>query len=166
MAVKLSVGFQKKSGMPNYGSLGATCQVEFEIDPSLLQGDLEGFHEKARRAFSACQQAVNDQLARSGANGLAAPTNGPNHSPGTAPCNGHAVQGNGDGRKNASGTIRQATQSQARAIRAIADRQGLDLPQLLNERFNVDQPEELSIREASNLIDELKAPANDQGGPA
>src|SRR5947208_1587697 len=78
MAVKLSVGFQKKSGLPNYGSLGARCDVEFEIDPSLLQSDLEGFHEKARRAFSACQQAVNDQLARSGANGFAAPANGQN----------------------------------------------------------------------------------------
>src|SRR4051812_11287761 len=119
MAVKLSVGFQKKSGLPDYGSLGARCDVEFEIDQSLLQNDLEGFHEKARRAFTACQQAVNDQLARSGANGFAAPTNGQNHNGAAAPSqthNGNGYSGNGYAANRPSGTIRQATQSQARAI--------------------------------------------------
>mgnify|MGYP003351377640 CR=1 FL=1 len=31
MGVKLSVGLQKKVGLPEFGSLGASCHVEFEI---------------------------------------------------------------------------------------------------------------------------------------
>jgi trehalose-6-phosphate synthase len=168
MALKLSIGFQKKVGLPDYGSQGACCAVEFEIDASLLQSDLVGFQEKARRAFSACQQAVNDQLAKSGANGPAPPTNGQNPNGHAAPSsNGHGTtNGNGYARSGSSGAIRQATQSQARAIRAIAGRQRLDLARLLGDRFNVGRPEDLTIRDASSLIDELKAPANGQGGQA
>jgi len=157
MAVKLSVGFQKKTGLPDYGSLGARCDVEFEIDSALLQSDLDGFHERARRAFSACQQAVNDQLSRQMTNGLAA-TNGHNgHA--APPANGYAKGGSSNG---SSGSARRATQSQARAIRAIAGRQRLDLAVLLSTRFNVARPEELSIADASHLIDDLKG--NGQGG--
>ena len=43
---------------------------------------------------------------------------------------------------------------------AIADRQGLDLAAQLQNRFGVQEPEELSITEASGLIDELKSSAN------
>ena len=143
MSVKLSVGFQKKFGLPDYGSQGASCAVEFEIEPSLLQNDLERFHEKARRAFAACQQAVNEQLARQQSNGTGlakSPTNG-----------------NGRSR---NGSPRPATQSQARAIRAIASRQRLDLAELLGARFHVARLEDLSISDASRLIDELKASPN------
>ena len=31
MAMKISVGLQKKVGQPNFGSLGASCHVVFEI---------------------------------------------------------------------------------------------------------------------------------------
>ena len=64
MAVTLSVGLQKKVGLPDYGSLGASCHVEFEIDRSLIDHDLDGFHQKVAGAFAACRQAVNDQLAQ------------------------------------------------------------------------------------------------------
>ncbi len=148
MAVTLSVSFQKKCGLPDYGSQGASCAVEFEIDPSHLQGGLEGFHEKARRAFNACQQAVNDQLARQIVNG--------NYGPAKSPANGPGRPGNG--------STRQATPSQARAIRAIASRQRLDLNELLESRFKIARPEDLSMTDASRLIDELKTPAIREAG--
>ena len=66
MAVKLSVGLQKKVGLPNFGSLGASCHVEFEIDRGLLEHDLDGFHQKVSEVFVACRQAVHDQLATRG----------------------------------------------------------------------------------------------------
>jgi hypothetical protein len=62
--LKLNVGLSKKIGQPDYGSLGASCHVEVELDGSLLQADLEGFQERAMRAFAACRQAVTDELAR------------------------------------------------------------------------------------------------------
>jgi hypothetical protein len=62
MAMKISVGLQKKVGQPNFGSLGASCHVEFEIDPSLVESNMDGFHNKVNGAFLACRHAVNAQL--------------------------------------------------------------------------------------------------------
>ena len=64
--------------------------------------------------------------------------------------NGHS---NGNPDRPAAGT---ATQSQVRAIFAIARRQRVDPQSLVQERFHRDRLEDLSIREASSLIDELK----------
>jgi hypothetical protein len=71
MPLKLNVGLTKKIGQPNYGSLGASCHLEIELEQSLLFADLDGFHERVRSTFIACRQAVFDELARarSAANG-------------------------------------------------------------------------------------------------
>ena len=137
MAAKLSVGLQQKVGQPDYGSLGASCHLEFEIDRSLLESDRDGFQQQVRSAFAACQQSVNDQLTQPTQR---TPSNG----------NGHS---NGNPDRPAAGT---ATQSQVRAIFAIARRQRVDPQNLVQERFHRDRLEDLSIREASSLIDELK----------
>ncbi|WP_417730850.1 hypothetical protein [Rosistilla oblonga] len=151
MALTLSVGLQKKVGLPDYGSLCASCHVEFEIDRSLIDNDLEGFHEKAAGAFAACRQAVNDQLVQQSAYSSSPPSNGkPNR---TYHHNGHARHSGGEVPKQNAGT---ATQSQIRAIFAIARRQRVNPSSLVREKFGVDRPEDLSIREASTLIDELK----------
>ena len=137
MAVTVSAGLQKKVGLPDYGSFGASCHVEFEIDRSMLDQNLDGFHQKVADAFAACRQAVNDQLAQP------AKHPAPNG-------NGHS---NGHQDRPAAGT---ATQSQVRAIFAIARRQRMDPQNLVQERFHRNRLEDLSIREASSLIDELK----------
>ena len=64
MALKLTVGVSRKLGLPGYSSVGASCNIEVELDSALLQGDLDGFHSKVREAYLACQQAVFDELAR------------------------------------------------------------------------------------------------------
>jgi len=51
---------------------------------------------------------------------------------------------------------RLATASQVKAIRAIAARRKIDLVGMLRERFGLTTADELGIRQASNLIDELK----------
>ncbi len=111
MAVKLSVGLQKKVGLPDYGSLGASCHVEFEIDRSLLDGNLDGFHQKVRGAFVACQQAVNDQLARQQSEQASQPSNG-YHNRNANNGNGHHYSANGNGARRSNG--RRATASQVR----------------------------------------------------
>jgi hypothetical protein len=54
-------------------------------------------------------------------------------------------------------TVRRATAAQVRALEAIAHRQGIDLPAMLFPRFGTEQTTELSLMQASNLIEELRA---------
>jgi hypothetical protein len=70
---------------------------------------------------------------------------------------------NGNGSRNGRRTGRKATQSQVRAIWAIADRQGVELADMLRSRYGTDRPEDLSIGDASALIDELKGATNGTG---
>jgi hypothetical protein len=108
----------------------------------------------------ACAQAVNDELARHRPaaveqNGAAA----------SAPATCTATCGNAaQGTRRAAGKPRRATNSQVRAIQAIVNRQCIDLVGLLNERFSISDPAELSITQASQLIDELKCAATAKGG--
>ena len=64
MSTKVILGVCRKIGQPDYGSIGASCNVELELESSLLQRDFNGFHEYVRQAYAACQQAVDDQLDR------------------------------------------------------------------------------------------------------
>lgn len=157
MPLTLNVGVSKKIGQPDYGSLGASCSVEVELDASLLANDLDGFHHRVRQAYTACCQAVNDELARH-----QAASSAPAPSRVDAAANGSVA--NGQTRRRES--TRRATTSQVRALHAIADRQRRDLIALLQERFSIQTAEELSIAEASSLIDELKNVASRNGAAA
>lgn len=146
MPLTLNVGISKKLGLPNYGSVGAICNVTVELDAALLTQDTDGFQRHVRSAYVACAQAVNDELARHKA------SNDDGSNGGT----------NGNGSRRSTG--RSATQSQVRAIHAIAKRQRIDLNAELRSRFDVDRPDDLGISQASELIDSLKASANGNGG--
>ena len=140
MPLTLNVGVSKKRGLPDYGSVGATCNVAVELDAALLTGDQNGFQRQVRNAYAACARAVNEELARHG------------------PDDSHASNGAGRAPINGSNRSkgRKATASQACAIRAIASRQQIDLDAELQSRYGVNRPEDLSIQEASELIDAIK----------
>ena len=72
------------------------------------------------------------------------------------------TNGNGNGTPR-TGNQRQATQSQVKAIHAIARNRRIDITQFLNDRFHVSKPDDLSIKDASKVIDELKAEEGRQG---
>jgi hypothetical protein len=148
MPLTLNVGLTKKIGQPDYGSLGASCHVEVELDSHLLQHDLDGFQQQVRKAFVACRQAVHDELAKAQAT---ATTNGTHNSQPAKPSSAPPPK-----------PQRRATASQVRALRAIADRQSLNLGQLLGDRFQLADPAHLSISAASQLIDELNQPQSNK----
>jgi hypothetical protein len=148
--LKLNVGFNRKAGEANYGSRGASVNLELELDSSLA-GDSERLKERIRSLFLLAKASVDEELTGSiSGNGRAVPS---------ANGNGHSTRGRRD-------ATRSATASQVRALHAIAERQGIDLSDALRTRYGVDQPEAISITEASELIDQLKSSANhsDSGG--
>jgi hypothetical protein len=150
MPLKLNVGVSKKLGLPEYSSIGASCNVEIELAPELFQHDLDAFHERIRSAYVACHQAVHDELTRL----QSTPAPGPV----SARANGRAPYSG----PPANGTHRPpkpATANQLRAIRTLADRQRINLAEMLRHDFGADRPEALSLSDASQLIDSLKAAA-------
>jgi len=90
MALVVNVGISKKIGLPNYGSLGASCNVQFECESGALQTDPAAFQQQVRNAYSAVSRSVNEELARQ-QNGQA-----DSHADATAPAaqsrNGHASE--------------------------------------------------------------------------
>ena len=40
MPMKLNVGVSRKVGLPDYGSVGASCNLELELDAGLLDAGL------------------------------------------------------------------------------------------------------------------------------
>ena len=155
MPLKLNVGVSRKVGLPDYGSVGASCNLEMELDSTLIERDLDGFHARVRDAFVAARQAVQDELAR-----VQAPIELPQPaSPGLRPP-GSPASGNGHASHvpaERSRARKLATEKQVKAILAIARQQHADLDGLLQQDFAVERVEDLSIKQASELIDMLKA---------
>ena len=166
--LKLHAGVSKKVGLPGFSSASASCTIEAELDSSLLQ-DREGFQIVVQRAYQSCEQAVEDQIARLtyGNGSDASQTNAQPQEVievRTGPAiRGVAVTAKGAETRETNRAVfrdapspRPATASQVKAIRAIAARRKIDLVGMLRERFGLTTADELGIRQASNLIDELK----------
>ena len=142
--LKLNAGFSRKVGEPNYGSRGASVNVELEVESNLVS-DPDGLMGRIRSLFALAKRAVDAELQNGQADTAKNTEAGPSS---RSPRNNRPADGE---------TIRYATASQVRAIRAICNRQGVDPRQLANDRFRVNDLDELTLREASSLIDELKA---------
>jgi hypothetical protein len=156
MPLKLNVGVARKVGLPDYGSVGASCNIELELDAGLLERDLEGFHAQVRGIYVAAHQAVQDELAR-----LQAPVELPQQAPPPTrrPANGQS-SGNDPTTyppADRSRSRKPATEKQLRAIASIARQQHADLDGLLRQDYGVQRPEDLPLQQASELIDLLKA---------
>ena len=163
MSLTLNVGVSKKIGLPEYCSVGATCNLEIELDSGLLD-NLSGFHERVRDAYVACHQAVDDELARLQGQAVTpvavtpASANGHGHRNGSMPhANGARARSTGERDR----PPKPETPGQVKAIYAIARTQQVDVEGLVRDDYGVKRPEELSLAQASRLIDQLKAEAGD-----
>jgi hypothetical protein len=152
--LKLNAGFSRKVGEPDFGSRGASVNVELELDSNLIR-DSEAFCAQIRNLFDLARQSVDEELAVDRTH----PAD--SHSRrSTGPGNGSRENGSAENRSGANGnSVRHATSSQLRAIRAICERLNRDPEQFASQRFRVNRIEELTLQEASSLIDELKSTA-------
>ena len=166
MPLKLHAGLSKKVGLPAYGSLGASCHIEIELETSLLVRDPDGFQQQVQQAFGVCARAVQSELDRQTAvpdpsqkdlcatnghaNAVAPPGNPAVVSTPESSATNHGTNG------RTRGTRRKATASQVRAIFAIGHRLQLNITAELQQRFQLERPEDLSIGDASEFIDELQ----------
>ena len=152
--LKLNVGLSRKVGEPNYGSRGASVNLELEIE-STLASEPDLLKERIRALFGLARSAVDEELQRQGG----AAHNGQQGSVPTATAG--ATSQRTHERTSREGerptSRRVATASQVRAIHAIANRHHVDLASELRDRFGVERPEELSLGDASELIDSLEA---------
>lgn len=146
MPLTLNVGLSKKIGLPDYGSHGASCHVELELDSHVLERDPAEFQQQARQAYAACRQAVDEELAREQAKPVAA----------VPPLNGRRRQYVGRHTGTSSQLITPKQLDYAQQLAAQIDDlgiQGLDgLAHQLYERPLVD----LASFEASSLINTLR----------
>jgi len=160
MPLRLNVGASKKVGENNFGSRGASINVELELDSTLVAEPAK-LQEKIRQLFGLVRTSLAEELGGNG-NGNG-PSSHPSHEAGHEQHNGgNGNGGNGNGSSQRNSPPRPATQSQVKAIYAITRAQGLNMNQLLRDRYHLGKPEELSIKEASQLIDSLKS--NQQKG--
>ena len=154
MPLKLNVGLSRKVGEARYGSRGASVNVEVEVE-SLLVRQPQQLQKKLRYLFRLAQQAVDEQLSRSERPATATAA--------AAPSNGRCAEPTGRSSERSS-ELRSATPGQLRAIRALVEQQDRNLQATLSERFSVQRVEDLTVRQASRLIDDLKSlPANCPG---
>ena len=163
LMIKLNCGVSRKVGQPNYGSRGASVNVELELESSAAQ-DTNLLHEKIRGLFAIAKSAVDQELdgpdSGGGQEGQSEPPS----------ANGHGgSNGNGGGDSNCNGAAshgnsrRAITDNQSRAIWAICDSRSLDQDAEAAKMFN--RPvEQLSLSEASRLIDSLKKRTPSTGG--
>ena len=144
MPLKLSIGLARKIGLPDYGSLGAHCHIELELDSALLSRDPVSLGDQARRAYAACAEAVEEALTR--------------HRPADArPCSQGRAAANG--RSAHPFTPLLATSKQLEYARQLAaqvpglEESGLEM--IAQEQWGKPVAE-LSRAEASQVIDDLR----------
>jgi len=61
MPMKINVGVNKKVGLPDYGSAGSHCNIELEMDFSVIQNP-EEFHKRVEYAYQLCRESVEGEL--------------------------------------------------------------------------------------------------------
>ena len=174
MPMKLNVGLSRKVGEPNYGSRGATVNLELELDSTLV-AEPERLQERIRELFGLAKASIDEELhiepTQPAANMQRSTTQPatPHRQPHATGRNGasrsttNGYRSNGNGRPPTNNPP-PATASQIRALHAISNRLGLNLETEIQDRFDITDAATLTIAEASQLIDDLNNNTATAGG--
>jgi hypothetical protein len=179
----LSATLSKKVPIPGleYSSQQFSCGLEMELSGEQTQ---DGIRQKIHNLYALLRTAIDEEIQEAAANPSVFMSTLQSASRGGGDADAGRWRGRsyGDGRQNRwskpGGNSRngggsrygggrqtngRATQAQVKAIFAISKANGIDrgvLHEMLEDRFNVTQPDDLSVKQASKLIETLK----DDGG--
>lgn len=149
MPIKLNVGLAQTVGDASNGSHGANISLEIELDSSLVNEPTK-LKDRIKQLFALVRTSLTDEL--KGESTTNSQTDAKPIQPAT---NGKAHNGRSNG-------ARLATPPQVKKIQSLIEEQKLDLDTVLRERCQVQRLEDLSVRQASDLIDVLKVPLHPQ----
>ncbi len=186
MPLTVNVGLSRKAS-ENYQSKGLSINITAELDQSLLadpprlQDEIDRIYSHAEDALERQSASGQQRLPGSQPGRLQAPPANGSLNGSSGHTNGHAAARNASPAGNGTagprfprpttrqapaaaeasgipfgGPIRPATESQMRALRSLAKRLDCELGDLVSEAFG-DSSSYLDIRQASHLIDVLKA---------
>ena len=146
MPLKLNIGLSRKVGEPNFGSRGASINLEMELESAVVTEPAK-LQDRIRKMFNLVRTSLTEEL------------------------NGGSVEHSKEGTSvpppratvpietadRRSAEPRLATPAQVKALFAISRQRGIDLKALIQQRFGVFRTADLTLSEASKLIDELKS---------
>lgn len=154
--IRLSANLSKKMPLPgiDYSSLQFGASLEIEVSD---KDQPEAIRQRIAELYGLLSEAVDEQMAQAGVSAQ----------PRTryAPRNGHSTPARGNGYRSGTATARSngngrratpATAAQCRAIASICNSLGLNVADALAE-YRVDDPADLTVRDASAVIDDLKS---------
>ena len=145
MPLKLNVGLSRKVGEANYGSRGASVNLELELEAGLVS-EPDRLQDRIRQLFRLAKQSVDEEL-----NGSSQP-----QSDQTAQFGG---RNDGTG-QSGNGNGHQASQKQRNYLNQLAGQvTGLGTRRLesLSQKLTGKPLADLSSLDASSLIDTVKA---------
>jgi hypothetical protein len=157
MTIKINVGVNKKIGLPDYGSAGSHCNIEIEADNSILD-NANQFLQRVKDAYEVARQSVELELSH--------------HRSGNTRQSNHAhesAQERQEYRSNHSSSDNRniVSEKQLSYIWQLTKGiKGLDkrtLEKYCDSKFGKASTQ-LSSREASALIDDLKTAKSGGGG--
>lgn len=168
MPLKLTVGQSRKIS-ENYNSTGFSLNIEAELPASAAQ-EPNTLAQAANDLFQLCEDILDERIRGSAGNANyrkprsaseVAPQSDRRHDPSTRPESSTrrptANGGNGNGNGHSNGGPKPITKAQTKAILNMCRRLERDADVVAEGNFGVGGVHELSIRQASELIDALKA---------
>ena len=158
MPTKINVGLSHKIGQPNFGSLGASCHIDLEIDPQTASRGPEAIQRQIMSAFTICKQSIDAALTKSDQPITLAAAYGfhPVEQPSAPRRETHQPPSSERSAATPPRQSRPATAAQIKALHTIANRAGLTLASELQQHCGVNNPQQLTIQQASQMIDHLK----------
>ena len=153
--IKLSANVSKKVPIPGleYSSQSFNAGMEVEVASNITRGDLK---EKYHELYRILEDSIREQIEAAGDTPQqTAPSQRPQKPERRSGGNGRGGNGRGGNGNGGNGGFKKATEAQARAVFAIARSNGRQMDDVL-QPYGVSSPYQLSIGDASTLIDTLK----------